>query len=294
MSRPRRFLVDAEHGQLQVTAVGSGDVDVVLLHHAPASSACWAQLLPELARRGRTAWAVDLPGYGGSDPPDCPIDGVGPELESYAELVAAVLATAPRPVALVGRQTGAAVAAALAVRHPDRVAALVLWGYPDFDEPLRSALATERTSELGADLVPLHQFVTELRSHDRNATIDAPGADPYVRRAIADYLVAGVAQHWAHNAIGRADLGALAAAIEQPTLLVYDRARADLPQQQYAAQRTFARLRYGELCDLSGVASSLDIGSAGALAEVIVRFATRPVDAPHSCTESYLVERKTE
>jgi pimeloyl-ACP methyl ester carboxylesterase len=273
--RPRRFLADTAGGQLQVTWCGPGQDIVVLLHHAPSSSVCWTEVLPEFAIRGRCAWAIDLPGYGGSDRADRPVTGPGPELAWYADRMAEVIATTGRPAVLVGRQTGAAVAAAVAVRRPELASSLVLWGYPDFGEPLRSVLAAEQTPELGPDLTPAHQFASDLRSHDRRAMAGAAGADGYVRQALADHLRAGPAQHWAHNAVARADLGRLARAVQHHTLVIYDLARTDLPAQQAATGRVLGNLRHGELLDLPGVSSSLEAGRAGPFADAVLGFAAR-------------------
>jgi pimeloyl-ACP methyl ester carboxylesterase len=66
-------------------------------------------------------FAVDLPGFGGSDPP------ARPRISCYAETIDAALELLDVPRAIVvGHSLGGAVATSLAARHPHRVVSLVL------------------------------------------------------------------------------------------------------------------------------------------------------------------------
>jgi len=77
----------------------------------------------ELARRlDGVVVAVDLPGFGAAPEPDVPLT-----MPEHADLVAAYLSAEGLPaVTVVGHSMGSQVATELAVRHPDRVRAVVL------------------------------------------------------------------------------------------------------------------------------------------------------------------------
>ncbi|HEY3933968.1 MAG TPA: alpha/beta fold hydrolase [Gemmatimonadales bacterium] len=89
-------------------------------------------VLAGLAARGYAAYAVDLRGYGGS-----PRDETGwltPDraADDVNEVLGWIAATAPmpkRPV-LLGWSNGSLVSQLAAQRHPDRIAGLILYGYP--------------------------------------------------------------------------------------------------------------------------------------------------------------------
>lgn len=96
---------------------------VLLLHGIGVSSRYFHRLAPELAKDGRVL-AVDLPGFGRAPKPGPPLT-----VEDYAGLVGAFIdAGAIGPVVVVGHSMGAQIAAALARRRPDLVAAVVLVG----------------------------------------------------------------------------------------------------------------------------------------------------------------------
>ncbi|MGO4679689.1 alpha/beta fold hydrolase [Microbacterium sp. 2MCAF23] len=104
---------------LIVERTGSGS-DVLLLVHGLGMG---RSVFAELARRlDGTVVAVDLPGFGAAPEPELPLT-----MPQHADLIAAHLAsTGTPPVTVIGHSMGSQVAAELAVRHPDRVRAVVL------------------------------------------------------------------------------------------------------------------------------------------------------------------------
>jgi len=80
----------------------------------------------DAALDGLDAIALDLPGFGGASPP--PANALGSS--GYADLVAPALDACCAGVVVLGHSYGGRVAIQLAVRHPDRIGALVLTGVP--------------------------------------------------------------------------------------------------------------------------------------------------------------------
>ncbi len=93
---------------------------LVLLHGLAGDVQSWAQLAAALARSGRHATAIDLPGHGGT--------GIeAPDLDTVVSVVTAFLDTLDgEPVELVGHSLGGAVAARVARATPSRVRHLTL------------------------------------------------------------------------------------------------------------------------------------------------------------------------
>jgi len=100
---------------------GAGPV-VVLLHGQPGAGADWAALANLLAPDHRVI-APDRPGWGSDTRP---ATGMAANADALEETLAA--AGARSPVTAVGHSLGGGVAIELALRHPDRVGALVLIG----------------------------------------------------------------------------------------------------------------------------------------------------------------------
>ncbi len=94
-----------------------GDGEPIVMFHGYADSAdTWRQALALLARQGRRAIAVDLPGFATADPlSDEPIL---PQLDEFAADVVRYAGGRPRqPVVAVGNSLGGCVALRLAERH---------------------------------------------------------------------------------------------------------------------------------------------------------------------------------
>jgi pimeloyl-ACP methyl ester carboxylesterase len=116
---------------LQVTMQGAGPA-VILCHGFPGLGYSWRHQLPALAAAGYHAIAPDQRGYGRSDRP--------PEAAAYdadqvmADMLGLLDALGLEQAVFVGHDFGAQEVCNLAVRHPQRVRALVIMSCPyDFD-----------------------------------------------------------------------------------------------------------------------------------------------------------------
>lgn len=115
-------------GRWWYEAEGEGE-PIVLLHGLMLDRTAWAPQWPELAAMGRVI-AFDGPGHGRSDPPR------RFTLEEHADALGDALdMVGARRAVLVGHSWGGLVALRFALRHPERVAGLVLVGASAAPEP---------------------------------------------------------------------------------------------------------------------------------------------------------------
>lgn len=96
---------------------------LVVLHAGGQSAASWIRVIPALVATHRVI-VPDLPGHGASEVRDGGLDA-GRVLGWLDELI---VRSCPSPPALVGHALGGAIAARYAVRHEQRLRALVLVG----------------------------------------------------------------------------------------------------------------------------------------------------------------------
>ena len=196
---------------------GSG-APIVCIHGAGSSAIAWAGAAKALARFGRVI-TYDRRGCGRSERP-VPYErtSVAEQTDDAAALIDALAAA---PAVVIGRSYGGTMAIDLAIRHPDRVRALVLLE-PDAPRELAPAAAawvepvTRRlrkvATHLGVDAVA-EALITEVAGND------AWGSFPdEVRRTLSrngPAILAELEGEWWLEA----DVTSIAK-IEQPTLVV--------------------------------------------------------------------------
>ena len=215
---------------MHVTSAGTGPT-LVLLHQSPLSASQFLPAFPALIAAGLRVVALDTPGFGASDPPPAPVSIV-----DHAEALLAVLAAVTDgPVHLLGHHTGAMIAAALAARHPDALASLMLNGVPLFDAAERAFFATFRFAAVvpradGGHLVDAWQQRLKASPGWRDLAA--------MHRHVATQLANPDRYHWGFEAAFAHDLAADLARIATRTLIL-----TNSGEDLYAASHRAARLR---------------------------------------------------
>lgn len=135
-----RLYVDGPFGQVHLRIAGQDGNErppLICFHLSPLSSRLYERFIDRVADCGRTAIALDTPGFGMSDAPQAP-----PAISDYSRAMATALEALgiDGPVDLMGYHTGSMIAADLAADHPDRVRRLVLVSAPVFSDAERAHL----------------------------------------------------------------------------------------------------------------------------------------------------------
>jgi pimeloyl-ACP methyl ester carboxylesterase len=254
--------VDTPNGQIHYREEGAGE-PVLLLHQAPSSSEMWEALLPRLAALGYRAIAIDLPGYGMSDPPPAP-----PELTDYAaSILAAARGLGLDRFAVIGHHTGGSVALTMAVEQPERVRGLVVYGVALLSEERARTLAEEQppdSEETGAEVARAWGVYWGLASPDLAPRI--------ATRSVTEMLLAGGLRQYGHNSVGRADHVALLESLRRPMLALAGRREMLHAQSQEAAARS-PWITFHELGDAGIFAADED---PEAFARVVDEFLRQP------------------
>jgi len=179
---------------------------VVFVHGAGGNHLVWGLQVHALAD-GARAVALDLPGHGRSTPPG------RNSIEAYRDVVLGLLdALAFERAVIVGHSMGGAIAQALALSHPERVAGLGLVG-----TGARLRVLPAIMEGVLNDLATTARMVIEYSY--------APGTDPeFLRRAEQEFCECPATviygDFWACNQF---DVMARLAEIRAPTLVVCGR-----------------------------------------------------------------------
>jgi len=207
----RRGYADTPLGPLHWVEAGQGPT-VLCLHQTPRSVDEYAELLPELARRGLRGIAKDTVGFGASAPAS------EHSIEAYADGVEAFLrARDLAGVTLLGHHTGGVVAVEVAARRPSRLARVVLSSTPWTDEAFRE----KRRSSPGIDHVETRDDGSHLSELWRRRAAFYPAGRPDVlTRFVRDALVVADSLEAGHRAVGAYRMEHRLPLVEVPVLLV--------------------------------------------------------------------------
>jgi pimeloyl-ACP methyl ester carboxylesterase len=220
MTPPPTEQITVQGLQTSHATIGPPDAfPVILLHGWGAHIGLVWQLAVALADAGHRAHALDLPGFGGTEPP--------PQtwtVHHYAQFVAAYMRTQSIDRAhLFGHSFGGRISIVLSVNHPDQVAKVVLCDAAGVKPRLpwyrQFPVSVFRLVEGVIGDVPV---VQTLRQRYR------------ARVGSTDYLNAGPLQQ-TFLAVIAEDLLPLAGRIQQPTLLLWGEKDQDTPLWQAKA-----------------------------------------------------------
>ena len=194
---------------------GTGPPLLVMLHGFGEHLLTWRALVDPLSRHAEVL-AVDWPGFGGSDKPDSSYS-----LQAMADRLEALLERwTSDSVVLVAHSMGGAVAVEAALRHPDRIQALVLIAPAGLQGGLGELveMAGARGAAAGGIWEAVRSFLTPVHdpgwlAEEGEAAAYDPGLDPAYRsssaRVLREFDFEGVSRRFGE--------------LTQPVLLIWGR-----------------------------------------------------------------------
>lgn len=208
---------------------------ILLIHGFISSTLVWSEVFLPLAHAGFRVIAPDLPGYGYSEKPR----DAEYTIESQARAVVGLMDRLEIGKAtLVGASYGGAIAAAIALDHPERVSRLVLVGAVASDAPKKKLLLQIAQLPLVGDIVtPLFlgsRWVLRKRMEEVYHRLRIP-VDEHKVDARHHLLVAAdthramirTIRRWSANRIARD-----AHLIRQPTMLMWGEDDEHIPLKE--------------------------------------------------------------
>jgi pimeloyl-ACP methyl ester carboxylesterase len=159
------------------SAVGSRRSAVVLVHGANDQAGTWFTVAPVLARKHRVI-IPDLPGHGESGPGDGPIP-----ISLIVSRLEAVIddAVGEERVTLVGNSLGGWISMLYALKHPSRVARLVLEASGGLSRPLAVPIVAHTREEAIPILRAVHGPAYEPPEWVIEALVQRAHGSPIVR-----------------------------------------------------------------------------------------------------------------
>ena len=176
-------------GSMHVERYGHGGAPILLVHGFGTCSFLWRDVGPVLAMANRTAFAIDLFGYGESDRPFDAQFGIAAQSD-YLDRALTALRLAKATI--VGIDLGGAVAMHLAYNRPDRVERLVLINSIAFDDvPAEDIKAMQRNTarfalKISRGVLGAAPLMRELL--EKSVANPANMPDPLLARYLAPYV----------------------------------------------------------------------------------------------------------
>jgi pimeloyl-ACP methyl ester carboxylesterase len=208
------------------------DPPVILIHGFISSNLVWNEVLLPLAKSGLRVIAPDLPGYGYSEKPAQAEYTIAAQAQAVVGLMDRLQI---EKATIVGASYGGAVAATIALDHPERVGKLVLVGAVTNDEPKRKLLLRlARVPVVGDIATPLFlgsRWILRKRTEDVYRRLGYPIDErklearhhPLATSSTHRAMIRTI-RHWSADRISRE-----ASLIRQPTLLVWGEEDTHIP-----------------------------------------------------------------
>jgi pimeloyl-ACP methyl ester carboxylesterase len=174
---------------MHVERYGHGGAPILLVHGFGTCAFLWRNVGPTLALANRTAFAVDLFGYGESDRPFDAQFGIAAQSEYLDRALTALRLT---KATIVGIDLGAAIAMHLAYTRPDRVDRLVLINPIGLDEvPAEDIKSMQRNTarfalRISRGVLGAAPLVRELL--EKSVADPSHMPEPLIARYLAPYV----------------------------------------------------------------------------------------------------------
>lgn len=205
---------------MHVERYGHGGAPILLVHGFGTCSFLWRNVGPTLALANRTAFAIDLFGYGESDRPFDGQFGIAAQSDYLDRALTALRLT---KATIVGIDLGGAVAMHLAFNRPDRVERLALVNAIAFDDiPADDVKQLQRNTarfalRISRGVLGAAPLMRELLDSSVADKTNMP--DPLIARYLAPYVGEDGLNH----------LLALARAIDDEDMAEVDLGQIDCP-----------------------------------------------------------------
>jgi pimeloyl-ACP methyl ester carboxylesterase len=223
---------------MHVERYGHGGAPILLVHGFGTCSFLWRNIGPVLAMANRTAFAIDLFGYGESDRPFDAQYGIAAQSDYLDRALTALRLT---KATIVGIDLGGAIAMHLAFNRPDRVERLMVINPIAFDDvPAEDVKQLQRNTgrfalRISHGVLGAAPLMRELL--DASVADKANMPEPLVARYLAPYVGQDGLNH----------LLALARSIDDEDMVEVDLGQIDRPTLIiWGDQDPFASPKVGE------------------------------------------------
>jgi 3-oxoadipate enol-lactonase len=203
--------ISTEWGRIGCSLRGAGGVPLLFLHGVGSGRGAWDGQLEAFGFE-RLTLAIDMPGYGDSDPVGDGADG----RSEFARAALSVLdALGTRQAHVCGLSLGGIIALAMARLAPGRLASLILAD--------TFASHPEGSAILDRSLAGVEALGMQALADSRADALLAEPPDPAVRRTVVETMarIDPAAYAVAAEAVWLADQRREAAAVACPTLILY-------------------------------------------------------------------------
>lgn len=265
-------------GSMHVERYGHGGSAVLLVHGFGTCSFLWRSVAPELALANRTAFAVDLFGYGESDRPFDADYSIAAQAEYLDHALTALRVSR---ATVVGVDLGGAIALRLAATRPERVERMVLVNPIAYDD-VPAADVTDLQKNTGRYVLRISRGILGaaplLRDLLTRSVADpAHMPDKLIARYLAPYVGSDGLNHLQilSRSIDAEDLDEIELTqIDQPTMIVWGE-RDYLPQNgriRAAPERLAAEIPGARLVRLPDVGRLVPEESPETLVKLVLEF----------------------